>query len=269
MKNLKRSQKAVLIGLAISIILSFCLSYTNLLLIGNLVIILGYILFAVTVGAIIYYIVLSKKKTIPIIISVAAIIVDILVNSIRIRGPLVWQIYYIRFHARWGGIFYALLIIFVALLVTFLKSNKNAQSQESASDYVTEKAKPINSETELHKENNIIENEELMKVVKTAICSQLKSPASAQFPAELISIIGDDERGYQVSGFVDSQNSYGAMIRNDFTATVIMENGFPVVKRFAVGAKANAEKAKQFGITFILLAIFVIAVAAISYFIIS
>lgn len=267
MKNLKRSQKAVLIGLAISIILSFCLSYTNLFLSGNLVIILGCILFAVTVGAIIYYIVLSKKKTIPIIISVAAIMVDILVNSIRI--PLARQIFYIRFHASWGGIFYALLIIFAALLVTFLKSNKNAQSQESASDYVIEKAKPINSETELRKENNIIENEELMKVVKTAICSQLKSPASAQFPAELISIIGDDERGYQVSGFVDSQNSYGAMIRNDFTATVIIENGFPVVKRFAVGAKANAEKAKQFGITFILLAIFVIAVAAISYFFIS
>lgn len=267
MKNLKRSQKAVLIGLAISIILSFCLSYTNLFLSGNLVIILGCILFAVTVGAIIYYIVLSKKKTIPIIISVAAIMVDILVNSIRI--PLARQIFYIRFHASWGGIFYALLIIFAALLVTFLKSNKNAQFQESASDYVIEKAKPINSETELRKENNIIENEELMKVVKTAICSQLKSPASAQFPAELISIIGDDERGYQVSGFVDSQNSYGAMIRNDFTATVIIENGFPVVKRFAVGAKANAEKAKQFGITFILLAIFVIAVAAISYFFIS
>lgn len=267
MKNLKRSQKAVLIGLAISIILSFCLSYTNLFLSGNLVIILGCILFAVTVGAIIYYIVLSKKKTIPIIISVAAIMVDILVNSIRI--PLARQIFYIRFHASWGGIFYALLIIFAALLVTFLKSNKNAQSQESASDYVIEKAKPINSETELRKENNIIENEELMKVVKTAICSQLKSPASAQFPAELISIIGDDERGYQVSGFVDSQNSYGAMIRNDFTATVIIENGFPVVKHFAVGAKANAEKAKQFGITFILLAIFVIAVAAISYFFIS
>ena len=56
-------------------------------------------------------------------------------------------------------------------------------------------------------------NEEIMKVVKPAICSQLKSPASAQFPVDLISIVGDEERGYQVSGFVDSQNSYGAMIR--------------------------------------------------------
>ena len=42
-------------------------------------------------------------------------------------------------------------------------------------------------------------NEEIMKVVKPAICNQLKSPASAQFPVDLISIVGDDERGYQVS----------------------------------------------------------------------
>ena len=61
-------------------------------------------------------------------------------------------------------------------------------------------------------------NQEIMAVVKPAICNQLKSPASAQFPVDLISIVGDETRGYQISGFVDSQNSYGAMIRNDFTA---------------------------------------------------
>lgn len=53
-------------------------------------------------------------------------------------------------------------------------------------------------------------NEEIMKVVKPAGCAQLKSPASAQFPVDLISIVGDDERGYRIEGFVDSQNGYGA-----------------------------------------------------------
>lgn len=57
-------------------------------------------------------------------------------------------------------------------------------------------------------------NEEMMKVVKPAGCAQLKSPASTQFPVNLISIVGDDERGYRIEGFVDSQNGYGAMIRN-------------------------------------------------------
>lgn len=45
-------------------------------------------------------------------------------------------------------------------------------------------------------------NEEIMRVVKPAVCSRLKSPASAQFPVDLISIVGDDVRGCRVSGFV-------------------------------------------------------------------
>ena len=112
-------------------------------------------------------------------------------------------------------------------------------------------------------------NQEIMAVVKPAICNQLKSPASAQFPVDLISIVGDDTRGYQVSGFVDSQNSYGAMIRNDFTATVAVENGFPVVKSSSVAAKANAQRAKEFGVNYLAIMLFTIIGGAALYFIIS
>ena len=110
---------------------------------------------------------------------------------------------------------------------------------------------------------------EIMAVVKPAICSQLKSPASAQFPPELVTIVGDDIRGYQVSGFVDSQNSYGAMIRNDFTATVAVENGFPVVKSASVATKANIQRAKQFGVNYIAISIITAIGGALLYFIIS
>lgn len=112
-------------------------------------------------------------------------------------------------------------------------------------------------------------NEEIMKVVKPAICNQLKSPASAQFPVDLISIVGDDVQGYRVSGFVDSQNSYGAMIRNDFSANVAIENGFPVVKTSSVAAKANVDRAKEFGLNYIVISIITAIGAAILYFIIS
>ena len=112
-------------------------------------------------------------------------------------------------------------------------------------------------------------NEEIMAVVKPAVCAQLKSPASAQFPVDLIAIVGDDTRGYHVSGFVDSQNSYGAMIRNDFTADVAVENGFPVVKASTVAAKANAQRAKEFGINYIAITLFTIVMGALIYFIIS
>lgn len=112
-------------------------------------------------------------------------------------------------------------------------------------------------------------NEEIMAVVKPAICNQLKSPASAQFPVDLIAIVGDETRGYQVSGFVDSQNSYGAMIRNDFAATVAIENGFPVVKTATVAKEANAQRAKEFGVNYIAISIFTAIGGAILYFIIS
>ena len=112
-------------------------------------------------------------------------------------------------------------------------------------------------------------NEEIMKVVKPAICAQLKCPASAQFPVDLISIVGDDDRGYRIEGFVDSQNSYGAMIRNDFTADVKVENGFPTVTGSTVAAKANVQRAKEFGANYVAITIYTIIGAAIMYFIIS
>ena len=112
-------------------------------------------------------------------------------------------------------------------------------------------------------------NQEIMTVVKPAICNQLKSPASAQFPVDLISIVGDETRGYQISGFVDSQNSYGAKIRNDFTATVAIENGFPVVKSSTVAAKATAQRAKEFGVNYIAISIITAIGGAILYFITS
>lgn len=112
-------------------------------------------------------------------------------------------------------------------------------------------------------------NEEIMKVVKPAICAQLKSPASAQFPVDMISIVGDNERGYRVEGFVDSQNSYGAMIRNDFTADVAVENGFPTVKSSSVAAKATVQRAKSFGISYLAIIIITAIGAAVMYFLIK
>lgn len=112
-------------------------------------------------------------------------------------------------------------------------------------------------------------NEEIMKVVKPSICAQLKSPASAQFPIDMISIVGDDDRGYHVEGFVDSQNGYGAMIRNDFTADVKVVDGFPTVTNSSVATKANTQRAKEFGVNYLLITLWTVIGGAILYFIIN
>ncbi len=53
----------------------------------------------------------------------------------------------------------------------------------------------------------------------------LKAPTTAVFPPlEEVSVIGGDGQ-YTVTGFVDSQNSYGAMIRSNYSLHVRKEDG--------------------------------------------
>lgn len=53
------------------------------------------------------------------------------------------------------------------------------------------------------------------------VSKRLKSPVSAKFPSfseEYVCYLG--EKRYQVSAYVDSQNSFGAMIRTQFNCVV-------------------------------------------------
>ena len=48
----------------------------------------------------------------------------------------------------------------------------------------------------------------------------LKAPATAKFPAFDEMVVNGSNGRYSVSGFVDSQNSYGASIRSNYTYNV-------------------------------------------------
>ncbi|MBO4519891.1 MAG: hypothetical protein J5787_01655 [Alphaproteobacteria bacterium] len=67
---------------------------------------------------------------------------------------------------------------------------------------------------------------EIWQTVKEIIKLNLKSPASAKFEYEnskdAITYLGD--RTFEINSIVDSQNSYGAMIRNFFTVICFYEN---------------------------------------------
>ena len=65
---------------------------------------------------------------------------------------------------------------------------------------------------------------EAMLFAQAVALQTLKSPASAQFcDLEQMTITRETNGSYIVSGFVDSQNSYGASIRNPFTLTVFKD----------------------------------------------
>lgn len=97
-----------------------------------------------------------------------------------------------------------LIVILLFLLMSKKKSEKNKIRQEQIS-----------------KLDNIeeIENtkEQLMPIIEPIIKPLLKSPISAVFcePKELL-IVYDIDNIYNIHGYVNSQNGYGAMIKTGF-----------------------------------------------------
>lgn len=55
------------------------------------------------------------------------------------------------------------------------------------------------------------------RACERAVESQLRSPSSAEFSGAPASTITQEDDSYRVSGTVDSENGFGAMIRSEFT----------------------------------------------------
>ena len=53
----------------------------------------------------------------------------------------------------------------------------------------------------------------------------LKAPATAVFPTLDLMVVNGHDSKYTVSGYVDSQNSYGATIRSNYTYNLTKEHG--------------------------------------------
>ena len=150
MKNSRKSQIAVIIGLTITIILSYVLfmgGKRGLPLMKFYI--LSYILFIIAVGIIMYYIAMSKNKTISITIGIVAIIIDLLVLTgyatyggygvARFNlSSFLMVISRIPMHVFHGGIFFALLPVFVALLVTFISDYKSSQPPKEKTIYTNQ-----------------------------------------------------------------------------------------------------------------------------------
>lgn len=111
-------------------------------------------------------------------------------------------------------------------------------------------------------------NEEILEKIKPVILEKLKCPASANFSPELINIskIKNKEYDYHIEGFVDAQNVYGAMIRNDFTLEVKIINQYLKVQSCKVGIKTTTQQVEGFGKNYAVAIIFVIIGSAVLYF---
>lgn len=68
---------------------------------------------------------------------------------------------------------------------------------------------------------------------ENALKKNIKSPSTAEFPSVTtkkshtyeISFTDEDNCEYSIDSYVDSQNGFGAMIRTDFSVTIIIKGG--------------------------------------------
>ena len=155
MKNSRTSQIAALVLLAISDIVLFFAAFGSMRF-RNQVLnspVVCYLLLAIMIGAFIYYISMAKEKKFSIIISVIAVGAELLVTFLRAYILQIGRVRHISMHRRWnsmwsvihsagiadtlifsGGAFVATTIIFVALLVTFIKTKPVVQRKKEVSN---------------------------------------------------------------------------------------------------------------------------------------
>ena len=80
------------------------------------------------------------------------------------------------------------------------------------------------------------DTEGAFETAKAAVLKNLRAPATAQFPEFADEFVDDLEGGqFRVTAYVDAQNGFGAMIRNDFTCVVSeREDGSCYVNPFSL-----------------------------------
>ncbi len=97
---------------------------------------------------------------------------------------------------------------------------ESLENDSSAEDFVTEHqndTSPINNKAELEDTAYIVS--------KRYIESILKSPTTADFPFLDFKSTHFGDGRYRVTSYVDSQNSYGAMIRSDWSILMTYKGG--------------------------------------------
>lgn len=80
----------------------------------------------------------------------------------------------------------------------------------------------INSDNE--EDKNKIDDYDVWQAAMDIVRGRLKAPSTAEFCSRSSAIITQSGKTWTIKGYVDAENSFGAMIRNDFCVVLVFES---------------------------------------------
>lgn len=165
-----------------------------------------------------------------------------------------------------GGIYLlAFLISFIEMIAILIFSYKLVNCK-----YSVKKARVKMDNLKMVNNAEVPNIESLSDTILKAIKPSLKAPFTAILcDANELVIFNDEINTYIIEGYVNSQNSFGAMISTDFTVEVQYQNDMWVVRKTKIGVKNAKKYAKKFAVNYIVLSIFVAILTAIGYFLLK
>lgn len=146
------------------------------------------------------------------------------------------------------------------------------QPQEEPKSYAQPEPQPQQApqyQTSQYQAPERIDMDSLSVAILNAIRPTLKAPLTAVLCEKEQMVVTNNNGIFEISGFVNSQNSYGAMIATDFTVKARYENGMWYILNTAVGVKNAKNYAKNFAVNYIIISIFVAVMGLLGYFILT
>ena len=129
---------------------------------------------------------------------------------------------------------------------------------------------PVQQEAPVYTQPPVVEDmDSLLAAVLNAIRPQLKAPMTAVLCEREQMSITNNNSEYDIRGFVNSQNSYGAMIATDFAVKARYYNGSWVISKVTVGKLAAKNYAKTFLSNYIAISIFVGIMGLLGYLLLT
>ena len=180
-------------------------------------------------------------------------------------GTMFWIIFF-EFTSQRGWVFYlAIIIALIDVVATLIFSYKLVNCE-----YPAKKARVKMDNLKIVNNAEIPNIGLLSDTILKAIKPNLKAPFTAILcDSDELVIFNNENNTYIIEGYVNSQNSFGAMISTDFTVEVKHQNDMWIVQKTKIGVKNAKKYAKNFAVNYIVLSIFVAIMTAIGYFLIK